>query len=148
MNLRGVANCLTRAINPNVTAQVFVCAGYQTNAAGRQVATYMAAVPVTVQAQALTKRDLEHLASLNISDSVRPVYVNQQLTGVDRVQQSGGDILDMSDGRWLVTAVLEGWTTAGWCKVALTRQIDTAPLEIVPGVPVWLVEDWQGDTNG
>lgn len=149
MNLRGVANRLTSAINPNQPARVYVSAGYVTDAAGRQTPAYRRDdTDSLVQVQALTKKELEHLAELNISDATRGCYANRQLTGVDRVLQSGGDLLDMSDGRWLVTAVLEGWTTAGWCKVALTRQLDTnAPLRQIAGQPIWVVQDWQGDDS-
>lgn len=146
MNLRGVANRLTRTVNPNVTATLYVSAGSLTDAAGRPLPAYQAPEQIVVQAQALTKHEIEHLADLNISDATRSVYANRQLTGVDRVAQSGGDILDMNDGRWLVTATLEGWTTAGWCKVALTRQLDTGEqLRQATGSPLWVVEAWPGD---
>ena len=149
VNLRAAANRLTSAINPNVTATLYVSHGYVTNAAGKPIPAYDPPAQLIVQTQALTKRELEHLAEMNISDATRSVYANRQLTGVDRVQQSGGDLLDMADGRWLVTAVLEGWTTAGWCKAALTRQLDTfGPLRPVAGQPLWVVENWQGDVGG
>lgn len=124
VNLRAVANRLTAGINPNVTAVLRVSTGYGTAASGRQEPTYAPPESITVQAQALTKRELEHLAKMNISNAVRAVYANRELTGVDRVTGSGGDLLELPDGRYLVTAVLEGWSmTAGWCKAALTRQL-------------------------
>lgn len=123
VNLRGIANRLTSAINPNVTATLHVSTGYDTSAAYKQVPTYAPPEQLTVQIQALTKKELEHLAEMNISDCERAVYANRQLTGVDRVTNSGGDLIDLPDGTYLVTAVLEGWTTAGWCKAALTRQL-------------------------
>lgn len=124
MNLRGVANRATSAVNPNVTAVLRVSTGYTTTPSGRQVPGYAAPSTITVQIQALSKRELEHLASLNISDAVRSVYTNVQLTGVDRVKGSGGDLIDLPDGSYLVTAVLEDWSaTAGWCKAAITRQL-------------------------
>lgn len=148
MNLRGVANRLTRSVNPNVAATLYVSAGYVTDAAGRQVPAYRAPEQLECQTQALTKDEIKHLAEMNISGATRSIYANRQMTGVDRVAQSGGDLLDMADGRWLVTAVLEGWTTAGWCKAALTRQVDTlGPLWPVAGTPLWVVEAWQGDAS-
>jgi hypothetical protein len=124
MNLRALANRATRTVNPNVTAQLRASTGYATAASGKQEPTYADAAPVVLQAQALTKRDLDHLAGLNISDAVRPVYANRPLTGVDRAKGSGGDLIDMVDGTFLVTAVLEDWSaTSGWCKAALTRQL-------------------------
>jgi hypothetical protein len=123
MNLRGIANRLTSIVNPNVAATLHVSTGYGTSPSGRQIPVYAAPLPLTVQVQALSKRELEHLAEMNISDATRAVYADRQLTGVDRKTGSGGDLIDLPDGTYLVTAVLEGWTTAGWCKAALTRQL-------------------------
>lgn len=123
VNLRAAANRLTSGINPNVTATLHVSTGYGTSASYKQTPTYAAPEQMTVQIQALTKKELEHLAEMNISNCERAVYANRQMTGVDRVTGSGGDLIDLPDGTYLVTAVLEGWTTAGWCKAALTRQL-------------------------
>jgi hypothetical protein len=123
VNLRSIANRATSTINPNITATLRACTGYGTDDAGRQTPAYAPPAPVTLQAQALTKRDIEHLAGLNLSNAERAVYCNTQLSGVDRTINSGGDLLTFEGADWLVTQVLEDWSpTAGWCKVALTRQ--------------------------
>lgn len=130
VNLRAAANRATSAINPNVEALVQICIGYTTAANGRQAPSYDAAIPVTIQIQALSKKDVEHLDSLNISGAERAVYANMQLTAVDRVKQSGGDLITFTDPGdsvahvWLVTALLEGWSTASWSRAAITRQKD------------------------
>jgi hypothetical protein len=123
MNLRAVANRLTSAINPNVAATVQVSTGYTTGASGKQVPNYAAPVAATVQMQALTKKEIEHLDSMNLSQTQVAIYADMQLTGVDRTKNSGGDLVTIGGDTWLVTAVLEGWTVAGWCKVAATRQM-------------------------
>lgn len=124
MNLRAIANRATSTVNPNVTATLRASDGYETSPAGKPVPMYRAPEQLTVQMQSLSKRDLQHLAEMNISDATRAVFANRQMTGVDRRDQSGGDLLDLPDGTFLVTAVLEDWTpTAGWCKVAVTRQL-------------------------
>jgi hypothetical protein len=123
MNLRAIANRLTSAINPNVAATVQVSTGYTTGASGKQVPSYAAPVSAQVQMQALTKKEIEHLDSMNLSNAQVAFYANVQLTGVDRAKGSGGDLLTVGGDTWLVTAVLEGWTIAGWCKVAATRQM-------------------------
>jgi len=124
MNLRAIANQLTQSVNPNVPATLRVSTGYQTAGTGKQEPTYGEPEQLVVQMQSLTKRDLQHLADMNISNATRAVFANRQLTGVDRVEQSGGDMLDLPDGRYLVTAVLQDWTaTSGWCKAAVTRQL-------------------------
>lgn len=124
MNLRAIANRATSSVNPNVAATLLRCTGYTTDTTGRPVPSYADPEPLTVQMQSLHKRDLQHLQQLNVSDATRAVFANRQLTGVDRVRQSGGDLIDLPDGRYLVTAVLQDWTTtAGWCKAAVTRQL-------------------------
>lgn len=125
MNLRGIANRLTTAINPNVSATVKVCTGYATSASGKRTPTYADPVVIKVQQQALTKKEIEHLDSMNLSNAQVALYANLQLTGVDRTKGSGGDLVTIGSDTFLVTAVLEGWTTAGWCKVAATRQMPT-----------------------
>ncbi len=123
MNLRTIANRATRGINPNIAATVQVSLPYTTAANGRQQPVYAPPAPVTLQAQALSKREVEHLDSMNMSNATRAVYADIQLTGVDRTTRSGGDLLTFEGATWLVIAVLEAWTTAGWCKVALARQL-------------------------
>ncbi len=132
MNVRAIANRATRGINPNIAATVRVCTGYTTAANGKQVPAYVPPVPVTIQAQALAKKEVEHLDSMNLSNATRAIYADTQLTGVDRITRSGGDIVSFADPTgpfagivydWLVIAVLEDWSTAGWCKVALAEQM-------------------------
>lgn len=127
MNLRAIANGRTQAVNPNIAATVRVSTGYATALNGKPVPSYAEPSPVMIQAQALSKKEVEHLDSMNISNATRAIYANRSLTGVDRVKQSGGDLLTFGGDVWLVVAVLEDWSlTAGWCKVAVARQKDAA----------------------
>lgn len=123
MNVRGLANRLTQAVNPNVSASIEICTGYSTDAAYHRAPTYAAPVTAQVQMQALTKKELEHLDALNISNAHASLYADMQLTPVDRVKQTGGDLITIAGDKWLVVALLEGWTGSGWCKVAVSRQI-------------------------
>lgn len=129
MNLRAIANGLTQAINPNVTASWQRCNGYARDASYAIGPTYDPAADILVQPQALSKREVEHLDSLNLSNATRAVYANVQLTGVDRNDQSGGDLLTYADpasGKvetWLVIAVLEAWSSSGWTKAAVAKQV-------------------------
>jgi len=133
MNLRGIANRSTQRINPNLPAQAKASTGYTTGASGKRVPSYADPVNITVQIQALGKKEIEHLDALNISGTETAAYVDMQLSAVDRVTQSGGDLIvigsattipvQLRNTTWIVTAVLEGWTVSGWCKVGLTRQM-------------------------
>ena len=124
MNLRALANAATRTVNPNVSATVRPSTGYTTASNGKQQPTYADPISLTIQAQALSKREIEHLDSMNLSNATISLYADAQLTGVDRVRQSGGDLVTFGGDTWLVIAVLEDWTlTSGWCKVAVARQM-------------------------
>lgn len=131
MKLRQMANRLTRAVNPNVAGTVRVCMGYATNAAAKREPIYADAEALTLQAQALSKREIEHLDSLNISNATRAVYADRPLTPVDRKSQSGGDLLRFAEpdtgavNTWLVVALLEGWPGSSWAKAAVAKQMDT-----------------------
>ncbi len=122
MNLRGVANRFTSAINPNTTVQRHAYSGYTRSPSGKVKAGYAAPVAVVAQVQALTKAEIQHIDNMNLSPCDRAAYVNGQLQAFDRIEQTGGDLLEFEGAFWMVTAVLEGWTTAGWMKVALTKQ--------------------------
>jgi hypothetical protein len=133
MNIRGLANRLTVQVNPNLPAQVQASLGYMTGDTGKRVPVYADPITLSVQMQALSKKEIEHLDALNLSNSTAAVYANRQLTGIDRTTGSGGDLItfgsvttlpaELRGSAWLVTTVLEGWVTSGWCKVAVTRQM-------------------------
>lgn len=123
MNLRNMANRVTSAINPNLSVQHRPYAGYSTLGTGKVAVTYGAARPLVAQVQALTKKEIEHIDNMNLSPCDRAAYVNGQLQAYDRVEQTGGDFLYFENRWWKVMAILEGWTTAGWCKVALVGQL-------------------------
>ena len=122
MNLRNIANGMTRAVNPNITVQWRAYSGYATGESGKTTPGYAAPVSLTAQVQALTKKEVEHIDAMNLSPCERAAYVNGQLQAFDRVAQTGGDMLFFEGRWWKVMAILEGWTTAGWCKVALVGQ--------------------------
>lgn len=123
MNIRALANRATTRINPNVSATVLVSTGYATADSGKRTPTYADPVAARIQMQALSKKEIEHLDALNFSNATAAVYADMQLSGIDRVTGSGGDLVTIGSDTWLVIAVLEGWTGAGWCKAAVARQM-------------------------
>lgn len=133
MNLRGIANRITQRVNPNVPALLRRSNGYTTDATGARTPLYLADEPVMAQVQALTQSELAHLDALNISNGQASIFVNAQLSSVDRSSQSGGDLivfgheLAVPEGlrgqSWLVVALLEGWPSSGWSKAAITSQM-------------------------
>ena len=122
VNLRAIANRFTSTVNPNITVQRHAYSSRTISASGKPTPNYAAAVSLTAQVQALTKKEVEHIDNMNLSPCDRAAYVNGQVNAFDRVAQTGGDVLEFEGKFWLVMAILEGWTTAGWCKVALVQQ--------------------------
>lgn len=122
MNLRALANRATQAVNPNITVQWRKYLDYDIGPNGKPVVTYAEPAGVVAQVQALSKADVQHLDAMNLSECTRAAYVNGQMQAFDRLKETGGDMLFFEDQWWKVMAILEGWTTAGWCRVALTAQ--------------------------
>lgn len=124
VNLRALANRTTSRINPNITIGLRVYQGFSIAGDGSMTPLYGDPIDIVGQVQALGKKDFEHLSALNISNCERMVYVNSQLQATDRLEGSGGDLLVFEGASWLIAAILEGWTTAGWCRAAVIRQMD------------------------
>lgn len=133
MNLRNIANRATRRVNQNYSVTLQRSTGYATGADGTQVPTYAADETISIQMQALTQKELEHLDRLSISNGQASVFADTMLSSVDRPSQSGGDLIVFGTSAtipallrgttWLVVALLEGWPGSGWCKAAVTSQV-------------------------
>ena len=125
VNLRGIANSATSAINPNVRATVLRSAGSTTLPNGARVPKYKTSQAI-VQVQALSFSDLTQADGLNIQGVRRAVYVNGAVAGLIRIKQKGGDVLVFDQGTliegttWLCVHVLEQWPQ--WCKFIITLQ--------------------------
>lgn len=121
MNLHNVVAGAIGSVNPFQMATVSFSTGYTTDDDGTQVPAYATANNVPVQVQALTAKEIEHLAGLNIQGVMRAIYLNGNVQGVVRPLGQGGDLFELASGKWLVTTVLETWDV-GWCKLAVTLQ--------------------------
>jgi hypothetical protein len=133
MNLRAMANGAASVINRNIKVTLLRSDGYTRGASYDQIPSYADPEPITVQVQALTQSEIQHLDRLGISNGQASVYANTQLSSVDRPAQSGGDLIVFGNDAytppalrgqtWKVVAVLEGWVGSGWCKAAITSQM-------------------------
>ena len=122
MDLRGIANGVTTAVNPNKTVTVLRSTGYTIGAGRKQVPSYAAPVTGPGQIQALDANDIKQLDGLNIQGTIRAIYLRGVLAGVVRPDGTGGDIVQIGGQTWLVVKVLEGWPT--WTKAAIVLQGD------------------------
>lgn len=124
VNLRARANVLTSRINPNISIGYRRYAGVTVGSDGVQAPQYDPQRTVIAQVQSLGKKEVDHLSSLRISNCERMVYVNFQLQATDRQAQTGGDLLNFEGVWWQVEAILEGWSTAGWSRAAVSKQMN------------------------
>jgi len=122
MDLRGIANGVTTAVNPNKTVTVLRSTGYTIGAGRKQVPSYAAPVSGPGQIQALDANDIKQLDGLNIQGTIRAIYLRGALAGVVRPDGTGGDLVQIDGQNWLVVKVLEGWPT--WTKAAIVLQGD------------------------
>ncbi|MCU5775121.1 hypothetical protein N5923_23315 [Erwiniaceae bacterium BAC15a-03b] len=122
MNLRGIANSVTRAINPNVPGVFQISTGYTTLPSGKPSPSHNS-VDVEVQFQELSSTDLRQVDAMNIQGILRSAYLNGNFNGVNRPEQKGGDILIVNNQQWLVVKVAELWPD--WCRVIVNLQRST-----------------------
>lgn len=128
MDLRGLANTVSNAVNPNMIVSVTASTGYTTGGAGlRQVATYASPVSGPAQLQALDGAELRQLEGLNLQGVLRAIYLRGPLAGVIRPNSKGGDLVTIASpapaqyrGTWLVVKVFETWPL--WTKCAICLQ--------------------------
>ena len=90
MDLRGIANGATSAVNLNEIVTLLPSTGFTMGAGAKQIPSY--GVPVTGPAnvQALDNDDLKQIDGLNIQGEIRAIYLRGALAGVIRPDQKGG----------------------------------------------------------
>lgn len=128
MNLRALANGLTRTVNPNVSGTHKRATGTTKAADKTRTPTYQDN-PVTLQVQALSGGALMHADALNIQGIKRAIYADTRLQGANRPDGGGGDLViipaqagfyvPLSGGAsdtFLIVEVLEPWDVSGWSK--------------------------------
>lgn len=121
MNLHSIVSSAIGTVNPLVDCTLQLSAGYSIAGDFSQVPAYATVSPVPCQIQALTGRDLRQIDAVNLQGTMRAIYLNGTIEGVNRAAIKGGDIFTFPDGStWLVTQPLENWPD--WSKVAVTLQ--------------------------
>jgi hypothetical protein len=126
VNLRRIANGLTRAVNGNQTVQWVRSMGYSTDSAGKRQPLPDLTRPLSANVQPLQGKDLQHVDALNMQGVFRSVYLYGDVEAIVRADGKGGDILQFPEvpggqlRNWLVTQVMETWPS--WCRVIVTLQ--------------------------
>lgn len=127
MNLRAIANGITQAVNPNMTATLVLQGGYETDRTGRRIAKPEQSMSVTIQTQALTSQERQELeGGLLQQGQFLNVYITGQLHVLRRIEGKGAEKLifaaygESESRAWLIKSVTESW--ADWCKVLIWKQ--------------------------
>jgi hypothetical protein len=99
------------------------------NAKGVLTPTWAAGEPVEAQIQSESPDELARMSeNVDVVETTRQAWFHgapgSAPKPLDRETGAGGDIIQRVDGSWwLVTAVLDDYTRAGWTRVRLTRQV-------------------------
>lgn len=125
MNLHAIVSPYIGAVNPPLPCMIQVSDGYGQDANYEPVPKYKTPIPVTVQLQSMSSKDLQHVQGMNINGEMRAAYITGDfLESTIREENKGGDLITLPDGTlWLSVYALENWTvTSGWMKAVLVRQ--------------------------
>lgn len=132
MDLRTIANQVSNTVNPNIVVSVQTSNGFTIGAAGRQSPQYNSPIVGPAQIQALDNVDLKKIEGMNLSGSIRALYMRGNLAGVIRPDSKGGDLVTIAPapgvpalfvGTWLIAKVLESWPL--WTKCVICKQAPT-----------------------
>lgn len=122
MDLRGIANGVTSAVNKNQIVNVKRAVSYQMGAGRRQIPIYQDPVSGPAQIQPADSDDLKQVDGLNVQGVYRTIFLRGRLAGVIRADGTGGDLVTDTNGdEWLVVKVLEAWPT--WTKALICQQL-------------------------
>lgn len=124
MNLHALAAPFAAVITGATLALWRESNGYTTAPGAKRVPVYIDHPDTDVRVQAASSGDLQLLDSMNIQGVKRIVFASAPLKAIDRAASKGGDLLVFGGATWLVEAMLEEWDQSGWCKVAVTKQLD------------------------
>lgn len=123
MNLRSIVNNVTSStVNENSYIEILRSIGYTSGPGRKQVPQYDYPISGYAQVQALDNADLQKIQGLNLQGVIRSVYLTGSLHGVVRKTGEGGDLIKYNGQTWLISTILETWST--WTKAVITLQID------------------------
>ena len=130
MNLHGVVKGVIGAVNPHVPATLQRSSGYVTAPDGGRTPNYITSTE-SVQVQALSAKEIQHLDGLNIGGVLRKVYLDGDWRSIYRPGNQGGDRFqfgttanvptNLQGTTWLGVQVLETWPD--WCALAIQLQM-------------------------
>jgi hypothetical protein len=124
MNLHGIVSGAIGTVNPHIPGRLRISTGSSTNPDGTRVPTYDAPRGVRLQVQPMSWGDLQQVDWLNKGGERRKIYLYGEADAVVRVNQKGGDLIEIDSGvnrgTWLIVQTLEQFPD--WVSCACTLQ--------------------------
>ena len=125
MNLRSIANSITRGVNPNNTTAVLMTNdGYTIAPGGIKTPKYIEST-IEIQQQSLESADMQHLNLATQQGQYSYVYANGLISAQRRNLEKGEDMLKFKAygedtvSTWKVEKVMESYPD--WVKVLVHR---------------------------
>lgn len=125
MNLRGLANGLTRTVNPNRVVHWMRGVGVGQDPETGERFPVFDTVIFQANIQAVSSSELQLISAMNMEGYHRAVYINGSSIGPVRDEIRPGDVFKFGGRTWKVTQVPEDWDENGWSKVIVTMQQGT-----------------------
>lgn len=131
MNLHGTVRGAITSVNPDKPATFQASTGYGTpDASGNVTPQYAAGVPVRCQVQPLSREDLRHVETLNLTGVFRSIFMFGNPQGIVRPNAGGGDLLTFTQfqgqgpSTWLTIKADGPWDVeyGGWSKILVVLQ--------------------------
>ncbi|ARW48144.1 hypothetical protein [Acetobacter pasteurianus] len=127
MNLRSIANGMTRRVKSNKTVVWRRNVGWDQDPVTFKRTPKYQSIVLSANIQPVSSTDLEFVDGINKQGYSRAVYLNARAMGQLRSELRGGDLFTFCGQEWLVTQVPEDWDENGWCRVIVTRQDKCCP---------------------
>lgn len=124
MDLHEMVRGMIGVVNPNVTAIVWKSKGVVIQPDGMPKPVYYEPKLIEVQVQSAEGAELTHIDGINQQGERKVVFSPEQLYGIDRERDLGGDLLEFYGRKWLVVKRVESWEGSNWCKVLVVSQLD------------------------
>lgn len=131
LNLLDIARGAINSMYPDISVTLYRNMGQSIGPDGAMHPIYAEGIAVLAQMQSEGGDVLYHAGRVGQEEAGRKFYLNSahdnatRVAGIVRPLSRGGDMFSFADGTWwLVNAVLEDFTLAGWVCVRATLQIN------------------------
>lgn len=130
MNLFNIVSGVTASLHTPKACTLYQSKGQKVLADGSIKAIYSEGIPVLAEFQSLGINELYHSDRLGSEETSRRIYLkstntqDKKISGILRELGRNGDMLvDEDKSTWLIEAVLEDFSRAGWMSVRASLQL-------------------------